>query len=142
MAGTEAKASQTAPRVVRSRAVRRRRIALSAGLLGAALLLACEPRAPEPASTAPAKLENLRPADTRLSEKYERACMTCHIDPASGAPRTHDRAAWSHRASLGREALVTSVQQGRNAMPPMGLCPDCSRDDLGALIDFMRGVQP
>lgn len=137
MAGTEAKASRTAPRLARSRAVRRRRIALSAGLLGAALLLACKPRAPEPA-----KLESLRPADTRLSEKYERACMTCHIDPASGAPRTHDRAAWSQRASLGREALVTSVQQGRNAMPPMGLCPDCSRDDLGALIDFMRGVTP
>ena len=142
MAGTEAKTSRIPPRIAQSKAVRRRRIALGAGLLGAALLLACEPRAPATASTAPDKLESLRPTDTRLSEKYERACMTCHIDPASGAPRTHDHAAWRQRAVAGREALVTSVQQGRNAMPPMGLCPDCSRDDLGALIDFMRGVQP
>ncbi|MEN9396298.1 MAG: hypothetical protein RLZ81_828 [Pseudomonadota bacterium] len=142
MALTRADVTLTAPRDTRPKAALRRRITLCAALLGATLLLACEPRATATASSAPDKLEHLRPADTRLSEKYERACMTCHIDPASGAPRTHDRAAWSQRASLGREALVTSVQQGRNAMPPMGLCPDCSRDDLGALIDFMRGVAP
>ena len=68
--------------------------------------------------------------------------MTCHIDAASGAPRTHDTLAWSRRAGAGRDALIQSAQRGINAMPPMGLCPDCSRDDLGALIDFMRGVQP
>lgn len=111
------------------------------------LVVACQPK-PE-ATTQPttttateASIETRRPANANLSEKYERACMTCHIDAASGAPRTHDLAAWRQRASAGRDALITSVQQGRNAMPPMGLCPDCSRDDLGALIDFMRGVAP
>ncbi len=68
--------------------------------------------------------------------------MTCHIAAASGAPRTHDAQAWRLRAGAGRDALILSAQQGINAMPPMGLCPDCSREDLGALIDFMRGTQP
>lgn len=116
---------------------------LGAMMLSAVLLGACQPRPPEVASAAPpANIETRRPANANLSEKYERACMTCHIDAASGAPRTHDLSAWRQRASAGRDALITSVQQGRNAMPPMGLCPDCSRDDLGALIDFMRGVAP
>ncbi len=114
--------------------------------LGAAvavfLLLACESRTAPVTAPSASAIESLRPADARLAEKYERSCMTCHIDAASGAPRVHDTAAWSLRASAGREALITGAQQGSNAMPPMGLCPDCSREDLGALIDFMRGTQP
>ena len=120
----------------------RHHCAISLCWLGAAWLSACQPRPAEVASPVPPGIETRRPANATLSEKYERACMTCHIDAASGAPRTHDIAAWRSRASVGRDALISSVQQGRNAMPPMGLCPDCSRDDLGALIDFMRGVQP
>ncbi len=106
------------------------------------LLLACEPRTAAVATPSASAIESLRPPDTRLAEKYERSCMTCHVDTASGAPRTHDTAAWSRRASAGRDALITSAQRGNNAMPPMGLCPDCSREDIGALIDFMRGEQP
>lgn len=142
MACTNRESAQTARPAARRTAVLHRCIGLGAGLLTAACLLACEPRTAATPSPAPSNLETLRPADARLSEKYQRACMTCHIDAASGAPRTHDQAAWRSRASAGRDALISSVQQGRNAMPPMGLCPDCSRDDLGALIDFMRGVAP
>lgn len=110
--------------------------------LAVVLLLACESRTAPVATPSANAIESLRPADARLAEKYERSCMTCHIAAAGGAPRTHDRAAWSRRAGAGREALITRAQQGINAMPPMGLCPDCSREDLGALIDFMRGAQP
>lgn len=117
-------------------------VKLTAVVLSAWLLGACEPRPAKLANTAQPGLETSRPANAKLSEKYQRACMTCHIDAASGAPRTHDQAAWRSRANAGRDPLIASVQQGRNAMPPMGLCPDCSRDDLGALIDFMRGAQP
>lgn len=140
MACTNRESARTAPPAAWRKAVLRRRITLGTGLLGVACLLACEPRAAATSHPAPSNLETLRPADARLSEKYQRACMTCHIDPASGAPRTHDQAAWRSRPNPAREALIASVQQGRNAMPPMGLCPDCSHDDLGALIDFMRGV--
>lgn len=104
------------------------------------LLLARESRTAPVSTSAASAIESLQPADARLAEKYERSCMTCHIDATSGAPRTHDATAWSQRASGGRDALILSVQRGRNAMPPMGLCPDCSREDLGALIDFMRGA--
>lgn len=111
-------------------------------LMVGALLSGCQPSAEKPLPAARLVAESRRPDAAHLSEKYERSCMTCHLDPTSGAPLTGDRAAWTRRASVGRDALITSVQQGRNNMPPMGLCPDCSRDDLAALIDFMGADTP
>lgn len=86
------------------------------------------------------EVEALRPNDARLSQMYERACMGCHVDAASGAPRTGDQAAWAQRMNKGREVLIQNARQGLNAMPPMGLCPDCSTEDLAQLIDFMRSA--
>jgi cytochrome c5 len=117
-------------------------LCLAVAVVAAALLLlACDSRTAPVATPSASAIESLRPADPRLAEKYERSCMTCHITAASGAPRTHDALAWSRRATTDRDALILSVQKGLNAMPPMGLCPDCSREDFGALIDFMRGAQ-
>ncbi|MCL4106024.1 UNVERIFIED_CONTAM: hypothetical protein GTU68_058330 [Idotea baltica] len=35
------------------------------------------------------------------------------------------------------ETLVASVNSGMNAMPPKGMCFDCSDEDYKELIDFM-----
>jgi cytochrome c5 len=37
----------------------------------------------------------------------------------------------------GMDALVQSVENGLNAMPPKGMCFDCSSEDYQALIEFM-----
>ena len=37
----------------------------------------------------------------------------------------------------GMEALVASVSNGMNAMPPKGMCFDCSDEDYMALIEYM-----
>ena len=37
----------------------------------------------------------------------------------------------------GMDTMVQSVEKGMNAMPPKGMCFDCSAEDYKALIEFM-----
>lgn len=69
--------------------------------------------------------------------KYDKSCKVCHDSGAAGAPKTGDAAAWEPRKAKGIEALLVSVNQGLNAMPPKGMCFDCSDEDYTALIEFM-----
>jgi cytochrome c5 len=85
----------------------------------------------------PAALEALRPADAALAAKYERACFLCHARAGSGAPLVGDAAAWRIRLAQGGDTLVAHVEQGLGGMPARGLCPDCTRDDLVALVAFL-----
>lgn len=68
---------------------------------------------------------------------YNKACVTCHAAGVAGAPKAHDAAAWEARMAGGVDALVASAIAGKGAMPPKGLCADCSDADLKAAIEFM-----
>jgi len=74
--------------------------------------------------------------------KYQTACFACHGTGAAGAPKAHDTAAWAPRLAKGMPALLVSVKQGLNAMPPTGLCADCTDEDYTALIKFMSSPAP
>ena len=74
--------------------------------------------------------------------KYQSTCFACHSTGAAGAPKTHDTAAWEPRLAKGIPALLTSVKQGLNAMPPTGLCADCTDAEYTALIEFMSHPAP
>lgn len=92
----------------------------------------------KPAATAaPVDVASLRPADPRLAELYEGACKTCHVTPGSGAPQTHDHAAWAPRWKQGEGVLLDHVIQGYRAMPALGQCAACAPDDFKALIRFL-----
>ena len=68
---------------------------------------------------------------------YERTCYSCHSTGAAGAPRVGDATAWAPRIAKGRAALVQSVQHGvPPGMPPKGLCPTCSDEELGQALDY------
>ncbi|MDB4261605.1 c-type cytochrome [bacterium] len=69
--------------------------------------------------------------------KYDKSCKVCHASGAAGAPKTGDVAAWEPRMAKGMDAMVLSVSNGLNAMPPKGMCYDCSDDDYMALIEYM-----
>ncbi len=69
--------------------------------------------------------------------QYQSSCFACHSTGAAGAPKTHDEAAWKPRLDKGMPALVESVKKGLNAMPPTGLCANCTDEDYTALIVFM-----
>ncbi|MEM8500159.1 MAG: c-type cytochrome [Pseudomonadota bacterium] len=73
---------------------------------------------------------------------YQRSCISCHMSGAAGAPKSHDAAAWAPILAKGMDALITSIKEGLNAMPPKGMCFDCSDEQYRALVDYMAGPQP
>jgi len=72
-----------------------------------------------------------------LEDRYNKTCVVCHAAGAAGAPKTGVAADWDSRMAKGMDALVQSVDKGMNAMPPKGMCFDCSADDFKALIEYM-----
>ena len=74
--------------------------------------------------------------------KYQQSCFACHSTGAAGAPKSHDTAAWQPRIAKGMPALLESLKKGFNAMPPTGMCADCTDADYTALIQFMAAPAP
>lgn len=68
---------------------------------------------------------------------YNGACMACHATGAAGAPKVGDKAAWAPRISQGMATLVKHSIEGFNAMPPKGMCMDCSDDEIKAAVEYM-----
>lgn len=68
---------------------------------------------------------------------YAKACAACHNGQLPMAPKRGDKAAWEPRLVKGMDALVASVTNGLNAMPPRGLCMDCTAEDYQAVIKVM-----
>jgi cytochrome c5 len=76
-----------------------------------------------------------------VADRYNKTCAVCHASGAAGAPKTGAVAEWEPRMAKGMDVLVASVENGLNAMPPKGMCFDCSADDYKALIDYMAKAQ-
>ncbi len=76
-------------------------------------------------------------ADPAVVERYNKTCAICHTSGVANAPKFGDAAQWQPRLAKGTDALVASVKNGLNAMPPKGMCMDCSDADYKALIDYM-----
>ncbi|MCH2555761.1 MAG: c-type cytochrome [Alcanivorax sp.] len=72
-----------------------------------------------------------------VKERYDQSCTYCHSSGAAGAPKTGDQAAWKPRLEKGMDTLVKHVKEGYNAMPPGGMCGDCSDEEYRALIEYM-----
>ncbi|WP_144211942.1 c-type cytochrome [Shewanella donghaensis] len=68
---------------------------------------------------------------------YNKACQVCHSMGIAGAPKSHDVAAWEPRLAQGLETLVSTVKTGKGAMPPGGMCTDCTDEDYQNAIEFM-----
>jgi cytochrome c5 len=90
-----------------------------------------------PDAAAVQRAESLRPTNAALAAQYERACMTCHAVPGSGAPLTGFTEHWKPRMKQGMDTLVHHAIDGYQAMPARGLCADCTEQDMRALIGFM-----
>lgn len=68
---------------------------------------------------------------------FNTTCVACHASGAPGIPQKGDREAWKPRIEKGKEALYSSVLNGKNAMPPRGMCMDCSDAEIKAAADYM-----
>jgi cytochrome c5 len=113
-------------------------------VVSAAVLLASCGRSHEgakPPSATPAEIDfalRAEPSPPALKALFDRSCKNCHGVAGNGAPLVGQTSAWAPRiAARGPEGLLASVKTGRNAMPPRGLCPDCTDDDYRAIIAFM-----
>ena len=68
---------------------------------------------------------------------FNATCTSCHTAGIAGAPKKGDVAAWDSRLAKGLDKTLAIAKKGINAMPAMGLCMDCSDDELKAAINFM-----
>ncbi len=69
---------------------------------------------------------------------YNDYCFSCHTPGLSGAPKIGDKEAWAVRLAQGKQALLESTINGiQPAMPPRGICFDCSDQDLEQAIDYI-----
>ncbi|MAY41909.1 MULTISPECIES: c-type cytochrome [unclassified Neptuniibacter] len=74
---------------------------------------------------------------TRSSEEiYTSKCAGCHATGAAGAPK-YGTPEWADRGAKGMESLLASAISGVGAMPPRGLCMDCSDEELQGAIQHM-----
>ena len=96
-----------------------------------------------PAAEMPAESQAAEePAGTQTADAdgekiYQTTCHLCHATGVAGAPKLGDKEAWAPRIAKGMDALLSSVTNGLNAMPPKGTCMTCSEDDLRAAVQFM-----
>ena len=68
---------------------------------------------------------------------YKAHCFACHGTGAAGAPKFGDAGAWGPRIAKGMDTLYTHALNGFNAMPPRGLCTECSDDEVKGAVDYM-----
>ena len=76
-------------------------------------------------------------ADQAVVDRYNKSCAVCHASGVANAPKLGAAADWKPRLDKGMDKLVLSVKNGLNAMPPRGMCADCTDADYKALIQYM-----
>ena len=82
------------------------------------------------------------PAEPRTGEAlYNTYCIACHGTGLANAPKLGDAVAWNKILEIGIDDLVISAKTGKNVMPPMGNCADCTDDELISAINFMSEVK-
>ena len=62
--------------------------------------------------------------------------MACHAVGVANAPKFGDQAAWAPKVSVGLNALVASVVNGKGAMPPGGGSA-YSEDEIRSVVEYM-----
>jgi len=71
------------------------------------------------------------------SEIYSAACASCHDSGAAGAPVTGVANDWIDRREQGMDTLYANAIDGIGGMPAMGLCRDCSEEEIRITVDYM-----
>lgn len=71
------------------------------------------------------------------SEVFDAHCTMCHKTGVAGAPVFGDSDSWAPHIAKGKDTLYHSALHGLNAMPPRGMCTECSDAELEATVDYM-----
>lgn len=68
---------------------------------------------------------------------YNRYCVVCHATGVAGAPLKGNQQDWKPRLAKGMDSLLDNALTGFNAMPAMGTCIDCTKDEILKSIRFL-----
>lgn len=79
--------------------------------------------------------------DPFVVELYQSSCKVCHDAGVAGAPKSFDVNAWQERLKKGEDVLLNNAIMGYKGMPPLGMCSDCTKEDLVDLINYMSQEQ-
>lgn len=72
---------------------------------------------------------------------YKQGCAACHDAGIGGAPRLSDAAMWKQRLQeKGRDRLLQNALNGVGAMPPRGVCVNCSDDEVDRAVEYILSV--
>ncbi|MCW4630924.1 MULTISPECIES: c-type cytochrome [Marinomonas] len=77
-----------------------------------------------------------------VTQIYNTYCIACHVNGVAGAPRIGHAEEWQPRIEKGIDTLLKNATNGFKAMPPKGLCFDCSEDELRGAIQYMIDNSP
>ena len=72
-----------------------------------------------------------------VDQIYTSGCAACHDAGVAGSPITGNISQWANRIPKGMDMLVNNAYNGYNAMPAKGLCTDCSKDEIAAVVKYM-----
>lgn len=71
---------------------------------------------------------------------YEQRCAMCHNTGMANAPMLDDSDEWASRLEeKGFDTIVQNSIDGINAMPPRGMCNDCTDEQMEELVEYMMG---
>ncbi|EKF73706.1 cytochrome c5 [Alcanivorax hongdengensis A-11-3] len=68
---------------------------------------------------------------------FNSACTPCHTAGVAGAPKVGNEQDWAPRIAKGEDTLLKHAVNGFNAMPPKGMCGDCSEQEIQNAIEYM-----
>jgi cytochrome c5 len=68
---------------------------------------------------------------------YDAACAVCHQNGLAGAPIFGDKLSWGYRVNKSLDELTYSVKNGLRGMPAMGLCMNCSEQELEMAVSYI-----
>ncbi len=83
----------------------------------------------------------LKAAEDYTKELYTLYCQSCHSVDATGAPQAFVPDDWEPRLEKGMDQTLENVIVGIGNMPPLGMCMECTEQDLQALIHYMSNDQ-
>ncbi len=69
---------------------------------------------------------------------YEDNCAMCHDTGMANAPQPDDADHWNTRLEEdGLDGIVANAISGVNAMPPRGMCNDCTDDEVRQVVEYL-----
>jgi cytochrome c5 len=70
-------------------------------------------------------------------QRYEASCAFCHDTGTAGSPKIGVKSVWAPRLAQGMDILIKHAIEGIGTMPPKGMCPNCSDEEIAAAVQYM-----